>query len=823
MARVSTDVRQAFRGLKRSPGFTAVALATLALGLGANTAMYSLVDAALFRAPPVRDSDELVAVYTTSRRGFPRSSTSYPDYLDYKDRATLLQDLAATASLPASLGHEERGARFVALEIVTGNFFPLLGAAPGRGRLLTPDDDRLGAGAPVIVLSDRLWRSHFLADDGAVGSTVRLNGVSFTVVGVAAPEFTGLSLSSRPDAWIPMQAAGSLGQFAVGRPDVWESRGSRWMGMLVGRRADGATTEQVRAQFAQISDGMKVEYGDERGPRDTTVDALTTYALPNGAEARITQFVWLLLGVVGFTLLLACANLANLLLARATGRARDMAVRLALGARRSHLVRQLLVESVLVSVLGAGLGLVVASGMLRVLAPFELPGGVPIGELGASLQGSVLGFTAAAAVATGLLFGLLPTLKATRPDLVRGLKAGAATGSLVGGHLARRVLVSVQVGLCLVLLVGSALFLTTLRNGLSHDLGFRTEGVALARLNLGLLSYEPADAQVFLTSLTERLGSRPDVRAVSTSTRVPLQNGGAQGYFFQVPGYEPGADEELRVDLVGASPGYFESLGIPLLSGRDVLPTDEPGGQEVVVIGKAMAEAYWGGESPLGRTVVLGGSELSVVGVVDDVTWRGLDDEPTNFAYYPMAMSPDWSARFVTVAVRTDGDAAEILDALRSEITALEPDAPITMLQTMESQVRGVMDAQQMGAVLLTGFGILALLLASLGIAGVVGYTVQQRRRDIGIRMALGAARTSVVSRIALEMARPIVLGAFAGIVGASYLTRSVEGFLFGVSPTDPVTYGGLAVLLVAIGLVAAAVPARKATRVDPLEVLTAE
>ena len=302
-ASLGRDLKYAVRSLRRSPGFTLVALVTLALGLGANTAMYSLVRAALFTPPPVRDAHELVGVYTTSRRGFPRSSTSYPDFLDYRTEATLLEDLAGTSALPASLGDDERGTRYISLLAVTGNYFDILGVDAHTGRLLAPDDDGLRAGEPVVVLAHSLWASHFLADPDAVGSTIRLNGQPFTVVGITKAEFSGLSLDFRPDAWLPLQSAASIDAGAIGRPDVWEARGNRWMGMSVGRMVAGATVEQVAAQFSQISEGLKEEWGRTRGPRNTTIDPLASYALPNGSETQVTQFVWLLLGVVGFTLL----------------------------------------------------------------------------------------------------------------------------------------------------------------------------------------------------------------------------------------------------------------------------------------------------------------------------------------------------------------------------------------------------------------------------------------------------------------------------------------------------------------------------------------
>ncbi|MDH3223051.1 MAG: ABC transporter permease, partial [Gemmatimonadota bacterium] len=397
-------------------------------------------------------------------------------------------------------------------------------------------------------------------------------------------------------------------------------------------------------------------------------------------------------------------------------------------------------------------------------------------------------------------------------------------GGLSGkGHRMRKALVTVQVALCLVLLIGSGLFVATLRNGMSHDPGFRTQGIAMARFNLGLLNYEPPEAQALLATLTERLSAQPGISGVGYSTRIPLLPGGAAGFFFEVPGYQPGQDEELRLDLVGVSPGYFETLGIPLLAGEGVSGSGGGEGPTAGHVGRTMADAYWGGASPVGRTVLVGGQEVTVVGVVEDVSWTGLDDEPTNFLYVPMAALADRAAGFVGLAVRTEGPPAEALGLIRSEIVALEPDAPITVLQTMEDQVAEVLSAQQTGAAFLTGFGALSLLLSALGIGGVVAYVVQQRRRDIGIRMALGASSRSVLVQSTLDMAVPILLGTLVGILAATVLTRTVEGFLFGVGATDPVTYGTFTALFLLVALLSTAIPARKATRIDPVDVLAGD
>ncbi|MFV2008134.1 MAG: ABC transporter permease, partial [Longimicrobiales bacterium] len=414
MASFIQDLRYALRTLAGNPGFSVIAILTLALGIGANTAIFSIVDAALFRAPPVREPEQLAAVYTTSRRGFPRSSSSYLDYLDYRDRSTHFADIAATATLAAGLGNEELGARFTIVRAVTGNYFDLLGLTPALGRLIQPEDDRLQAGTAVVVLSHALWRDHFQADADIVGRTVRLNGSPFTVAGVAPVDFTGMSLSVRPDLWIPMQAGAYLGAGSIADPRVWETRAYRWIGRLIARLQPGTTVEQARAEMLAISAQLAEEDPEARGPRSVTVDALPGYALPVGSEAQMTRFVWLLLGVVGLTLLLACANVANLLVARASSRSREVGVRLAMGAGRGRLVRQLLTESMVLALLGGVAGLAVAWGVLALMGVLQLPGGVSIGMLDIGLDRGMLAVTLIISLVTGVVFGLAPALHATR-------------------------------------------------------------------------------------------------------------------------------------------------------------------------------------------------------------------------------------------------------------------------------------------------------------------------------------------------------------------------------------------------------------------------
>lgn len=535
-------------------------------------------------------------------------------------------------------------------------------------------------------------------------------------------------------------------------------------------------------------------------------------------------FVWLLMGVTGFTLLLACANLANLLLARASVRKREIGVRLAIGAGRGRLVRQLLMESTVLALAGAGAGVFLADLLIRVLGNFQLPGSVTIDSLDIGLDGGLLLSALAISLATTLLFGLLPALQATRPELVHALKGDSVRDGTSQSDRLRQGLIAIQVATCCVLLVGSGLFLRTLRQGLDVNLGIDTDGIALARFSLGLLRFEPNDAMAFTDALLERARRLPGVDAASVSTRVPLQDGGAMGIFAQVDGYELAPDEELRVDLVFASTGYFGSLRMPLVSGRTFEPSDDESGTGVVIVDQAMADRYWPEGNAVGGIVALGDTDLQVVGVAADATWNGLADAATNYMYAPLAQSPDRATRsFLTLAVHTNADADDLLAPMRAEIQGLEPELPIQTLATMEGFLNRVLMPQRMGATLLSGFGLMALILAAVGIAGVVAFSVNQKQKDIGVRIALGARGIEVLGLLVGTMARPVALGLVVGLISARALTGAVQSFMFRVSPGDPLVYLGMALGLAGVAALATVVPAMRAARIDPVKVLKTE
>jgi len=822
---LAADLRRGGRQLRRAPEFAIAAIATLALGIGATTAIFSVAWRVLGDGPPVDDPGSLVAVYTTCRRGDPQCSSSWPDYLDYRDRSRTLVDAGAFSPVPFNFGAEQ-GARLVTGEVVSGNLFSMLGVRAHLGRLIGPADDRRGAAAPVVVVSHDLWRGLLGADSGAVGRTVRLNGAPFTVIGVAGPGFRGLSLASPADAWVPVFTGPLLGASvgAVGAGGaVFDSRGNRWLGTIVGRRASGVTLAQVRQEMDALALALGEAYPDDRaavgGVRGITVDPAEGYILPLGSEADLRRFLGLLLAVVGATLLLAGVNVANLLLARASARSRELGVQLAIGARRGRLVRQLLTESLLLGVLGGATGLAVAFGVLRGLGAYELPGGVSIGALDAGLDAGVLLFAVVTSLLTAVGFGLIPALRATRKDLVSFIKGASARVS--DSQRLRRGLVAVQVALCVVLLVGSGLFLRTLRNSLNEPLGFEPSGAVAARFNLTLLRYDSEQTRAFTAALRERVRALPGVRAAAVGTLVPFQRGGFRGIFAEVPGYARAPDEEIRFDWVVVTPGYFEALGTPVLAGRPIGPEDGAGGRGVAVVNRFAAEKYWAGASPIGRGIRFGDTTLTVVGVVDTPTWSAVGEQPTPFVFISVAQYPEAaSSGFLTLVARSDGPETALLPAVRGAVRAIEPGLSLAILEPLEGLVGAALMPQRIGGLLLTLFGGLALLLAAVGIYGVVGYTVTRQAREIGIRMAVGADGRQILLGVTRGLAFPILAGLLVGVVAALLLGRTVTTFMYGVRPGDPATFLVMVGLLSAVAALATIIPARRALRLDPVAVL---
>jgi predicted permease len=838
MGSFAQDLRFAGRMLVRNPGFALVALATLALGIGANTAIFSVADATFLERPAVLEPTRLVNVYTTCRRGQPRCSSSYPDYVDYRDRSSLLAGLAVETPNQAVISRGSEGGQLATYAAVTGNYFNLLGVIPDQGRILQTADDVLEAPAQVVVLSHGIWVNQFGADPDIIGTTVRINTVPFEVVGVAGPDFRGTRLSYTPEFWMPLAAvpiltadggnvranreAGADGG-AGGPPEIFRSRTSRWMGGLVGRLAPGATVEQLKDEMASISLQLAEEYPDERGPRTITVESAGTYSLPVGAEDQMRSFVRVLLGVVAFSLLLATANLANLLLTRATARQKEMGIRTAIGAGRGRVIRQLLVESTALSIAGGALGIGVAALLIAGLSSYDLPGGVTVGSLGVDLNGRVLAFTVLLSTVTGLVFGLYPALQASRTSVVDALK-GETSHRTSGAGRARSTLIAVQVGLCLILLAGAGTFIATLRSALDADLGFDTAGVAAARFNLRLQRYTPEQARQFVQDLESRVEALPGVVEAAVASRVPLQPGGYLGILVEVDGYERAEDEEIRVETAFTTPGYLQAIGASLLDGRSIGSGDLEDAPPVFAVNRTFAERYWPDGQATGGGINYFGIPVEVVGVFDNISWLGVDGDPYPVALASLDQRSELYLRNLTIVARTTGDASALASQLRDEIKALDPEVEPSFASPMEDLLASVLMTQRLGTLLLSALAALALVLAAVGIAGVVSYTVSQRVREVGIRIALGATGRQVSTLVAGGVALPVGLGVLLGTFAALALGQVMSAFvLFDVNPADPVRVVAVGLIMLTVGMTAAVLPARRAAGVDPMRALRTE
>jgi predicted permease len=813
------DLKFTIRTLVREPVFALATGTTLALAIGANAAIFGIVDATLLRKPPVSDPESLVSVYTTCRAGDPRCATSYPDYLDYRAVGTL-QDLAATTWSSVSAASPGESPQLLTALAVTGNYFDLLGVPPALGRLLRPADDVPGTTSPVAVLAFDRWRTSFGADPSVIGGTLQLNGTPHQIIGVAPQGFRGVALGGDPDLFLPLTSRDLVGVDPGYVP--WEERDARWIQHLVGRLAPGASLDALQEELDALSAHLNEVYPNRVGRR-ITVDLSARYSLPTAGRDDLTRLVGVLSAVVALTLLLAAANVANLLLVRGGARQKEMGVRIALGSSTGRLMRQLLVESVTLAVIGGVAGLAVAALMLRALSGFSLPGGVPLEELGIGIDGRVFAFAVALSVVTGIAFGLMPALRAGRRDPVSSIRAGVQTSERAGDRL-RKVLITAQVCACLVLLTGAGLFLRGLRSGLTYDLGMEPDGLVLARFDFSLLRYGPEEALLRVDEILERVNALPGVTTASVATTVPLQIGRNMGFRVEVDGYEPLPSEEMRVEMAFVTEDFFRTLGTEVLAGRELDGVAVEGEEPQLVINAEMANAYWRDGSPNGGIVRWRQQPLRVVGVTEDAAWRSVPQPPLNFITASLRQFPSFATNgTLTLIVRSSGDPATLLEPIRRAVLSVDPNLTFQSVEPMWALLGTHLSSQRLGTLLLTLFGGLAIVLAVVGIGGVVAYVVGRQQREIGIRIALGASSGQVQQSAMYGMLLPIAIGLGAGVLLAVRLGRSIQAFMIEASATDPGTYAAAAGMLALATLVAAWVPARRASKVDPARVLKAE
>ncbi len=812
------DLKFAFRQLLKNPGFTTVAVLTLALGIGANTAIFSVADKLLLRSLPVAEPERLALLGGPRRDGSTDFDFAYPFFKDLQRDDRIFSHLSALSE--TSVGVEADGGteRQRAL-LVSGNFFETLGLNAAIGRTFSANEGREIEDAAVVVLSHGLWQRRFGGDPQIIGRSMLVNQRALTVIGVVPPGFEGTSRGRRADLYVPITLAGRLSKEPSGTDSPLNSRTLVWH-QIIGRLKDGVSHAQAQAALPSLTRQIHAlslvnsptELAVLSGERGFTGD-LRNVRLPLNLLAAIS----------GLVLLIACANLANLQLARATARARNHAIRLALGARRGRLIRELLTESVLLSLIGGTVGLVLASWLFKTLVSFR-PANVSL-ELSSVLDARVLGFTLLVSVLTGALFGLAPAWLASHPRLLAALK-GNGSGEAQGHRWnLRNGLVVAQVALSLVVLVSAGLCFRSLQNLRNTDVGFDRSHVALMTLDPKLNSVPSPRAREFYDRLLERARTLPGVEEVALGATTPLDGSRFGRSISRVEGYQPQPNERLSADITSVSPDYFRAFGVPFLAGRDFGPMDSANGLQPVIVNEAFRRRFWPEGSAVGQRLYLfngpGQPEdvWEVVGVTGSMSARGLRDAPRPTMFRPL--EPGDGA--LTLAARSTQDASATVGTLRSLAGSIDPSIAVASTRTMLQQTSDSLAVERMAGALLGGLGLLALLLSTLGLYGVLAYSVSRRVREIGIRMALGA-QVSDVLRIVFRQGLGLAgFGLLLGLLAAVATTRLFGGFLHGVQPLDPMTFASVIVLLAVAAVVAAWLPARRAARVDPMVALRAE
>jgi predicted permease len=816
--RLQQDLCYAWRGMRKSPGFTAAAMLSLALGIGVNTTMFSLVNALMLRGLPVEKPEELFDVVLPDREHAGYFGFSYPLFEALRDHTTTLAGILAVAEAAMSVTADGQA------EIVpgggmfaSGRYFSTLGIKAVIGRTFTPADDEASATNPVAVISYSYWKRRFALDPRVIGKAILVNGQPMTIIGVTPPGFFSVAIGAATEITLPFSAYTLLNR---GSTHLTERQ--RWWLRVMARVKPGISADQAKADLNVAFQQYLAEPASKEQQRDFAgrrIEFRPGAQGIGGQDAGVRMSMLVLAGVVGLVLAIACANVTNLLLARGVARQREIALRLSLGAARSRLVRQLLTESVMLAAMGGAAGLLVAywgtQGVGRLL--HHGPGPLPI-DL--APDGRALAFTAAVALLTGILFGLMPALRSTRLDLTPVLKKGGAAGGRSRSRL-RSGLVVAQVALSLVLLVVAGLFARSLQKLMEEDLGFHPEHVLLVSVNPKLIGYQGANMLQLYQHLLGRVEAAPGVRSASASLSAGIIGGGRWHNLMTVPGYTPKPGEKPGCGFVPVAAHFFGTVGIPVLLGRDFETQDTGRGSKVAAINETFARRYFGKQSPLGRSLGLGVKQnlgwFEIVAVVKDSKYGDIRDRSQPLVYFPLWQTPPPLVGAATIEVRTLGEPGVMTAAVRRELLAVEKDLPIGSVKTMSQQVAESLGIERTVALLAGLFGLLALALASVGLYGVLSYAVAWRTSEIGIRMALGAQRADVVRLILRNAMMLVALGAGLGLVGALAAGRAMASLLFRLSGADPVTVSTATLVLAAVGGLAGYLPARRASRVDPM------
>jgi len=805
------DVCYALRQLKNSPGFSITVILSLTLGLGANTTIFTFVNALLLRPPAVADAGHLVEMMQRNAKASGIEAylpLSYPGYSLLREHNRTLAGFAAFDGdpRPVSWSHNGEG-QMVFGQLVSSNFFSVLGVEPVLGRFFKPDEDKLGTSAPAVVISFSFWQHELGGDGSVVGHTLVLNGSSYTVVGVAPPSFTGILIGTKHDFWAPLAMTPTL----IHDPDRMGSDTSFWL-FGVGRLKPGVLKSEAQADLTVL---IRTVHSSD--PNAATLDAsvFPVQLVPSPFRGYVAAFTGLLMAAVGLVLLIACANAANLVLARATTRRRELAVRSALGASRFRIIRQALTESLMLSMMGGAGGLLLAYWSIPALLSLK-PATIPV-SIEAPLDWRVFSFAFAASLLSGLAFGMVPALRSTRRDLLPALKderqlAGPRRSRLRGS------IVVAQITICLVLLISASLCVRSLFNARSIDPGFSTHNIAVAQLDPGSLGYTEAQDRQFYRQLLERVRALPGVSSASLSDNLPLGTSRSV-HGVHIDGFTPPPGQDSNpIQIANVAPDFFNTMGIPVLNGREFTTQDIHPESTGVIINQAMAMHFWPGRNPIGQHLKEDKQTLEIIGVVKTGKYRSLGEDPLDFMYLPLDSQPQ---EFLVVRTRASEEAA--LGEIRRVIQSLDPNIVPMEMESISQYMALPLFAAHTTGVLLAMFGSVALLLATIGLSGVVAYSVSQRTNEIGVRMALGANRLDVVRLILKQGMLLAGIGIVLGLALSFAATRVLAGLLYGIKPGDPLTFGAVSLFLGAVAFLSCYVPARRAASIDPMKSLRAE
>jgi putative ABC transport system permease protein len=796
------DLRYGARMLMKKPGFTLIAVMTLALGIGANTAIFSIVNAVLLKSLPFAEPDRLIRLFESNpQRGWPEFSASAPNFKDWQRQQSVFEQLAALELWAFNLteGEPER----VAGTRVTANLFPLLGVTPALGRSFLREEEQAGRHR-VVMLSHGLWQRRFGGNPDLLGKTIQLSGEGHTVVGIMPPNF---QLTGNANVWVPLVLDPAT--------EPWRANRANHNLLVIGRLKPGVSFAQAQAHMDGIARQLEQQYPASNAGWGIRLRTVYDWIIPENVQTALL----VLLGAVGFVLLIACANVANLFLARATLRQREVAIRSALGASRRRVVQQFLTESGVLALLGGGAGVLLAMWGVDVLvtrAPINIP---RLTE--AAVDRRVLVFSLGVSLLTSLLFGFVPALQASRPNLSEAFKEGGRTSPSGARHRVRSVLVVAEIALALVLLVGAGLLIQSFVRLQNVSLGFNPENVLTLQMALPTAQYrEPEKRTAFYAQLVERLRSLPGVMGAAAISQVPFQ-GGNWAMEVAIEGREASPQEALSADARAVTPNYFRTMGIPLLQGRDFTEHDGPDSTNMI-ISEEMARRFWPNENPIGKRFRPGVRNpwMTVVGVVGNVRNLSLNQDPRPAFYFSSAQL---GFDAMAIVVRAAGNPENLIAAVRGEVAVLDKALPISAVRTMQTILSTAAGQSRFQTMLLGLFAALALILATVGVFGVISYSVSQRTHEIGIRVALGAGRRDVLRLVVGQGMILAVIGVAIGVAGALALTRVMKGLLYGVSPTDPTTFALISLLLTGVALLASYIPARRATKVDPMVALRYE